>query len=72
MTKAPDLTPRTRAERAARDERLAQALRENLHRRKEQARAQAEHAAKPNNARDGLSDAPLSSKTNRHGGTAAD
>ena len=45
--RSPDLTPRKRAERAARDERLAQALRENLRRRKEQARAQAERAARP-------------------------
>jgi hypothetical protein len=75
MNKAPDLSPRKRAERAERalrDERLAQALRENLHRRKEQARAQAEHAVKSNNAGNDLSAAPLSSKTDRHGGPTAD
>lgn len=36
---APRLTLARRAERAARDKRLAAALRENLRRRKEQARA---------------------------------
>jgi hypothetical protein len=72
MSKTPDSSPRKRGDRVARDERLAQALRENLHRRKEQARAQAERAVKPNNASSGLSGAPLSSKTNRHGGSTAD
>jgi hypothetical protein len=72
MNKTPDISPRKRAERALRDERLAQALRENLHRRKEQARAQAERAGKPDTAGNGLSGAPLSSKTDRNGGTTAD
>jgi len=72
MSKMADLSPRKRAERVAREERLAQALRENLHRRKEQARAQAERAPHPADVRDGLSGAPLSGKTNRHGGTTAD
>ncbi len=44
MKDAPDLSPRKQAERAARDERLARALRDNLQRRKGQARAQAERA----------------------------
>jgi len=35
----PRLTPARRAEHASRDKRLAEALRENLRRRKEQARA---------------------------------
>jgi len=35
-----DRTPRKSGERAAREERLAKALRDNLRRRKEQARAQ--------------------------------
>jgi hypothetical protein len=35
----PDLTPRKNSERTAREERLAKALRDNLRRRKEQARA---------------------------------
>ena len=72
MNNSPDLSPRKRAERALRDERLAQALRENLRRRKEQARAQAERTAKPNNAANGLSGTPLSSKTDGDGGTTAD
>jgi hypothetical protein len=39
MPESPRLTPSRQAEHAARDKRLAEALRENLHRRKEQARA---------------------------------
>jgi hypothetical protein len=39
MPDSPQLTPARRAEQAARDKRLAAALRENLRRRKEQARA---------------------------------
>jgi hypothetical protein len=39
MRRDPDLAPRKSAARAARQERLAEALRENLRRRKEQARA---------------------------------
>jgi hypothetical protein len=38
----PHLTPARRAEQAARDKRLAAALRANLQRRKEQARARAD------------------------------
>jgi hypothetical protein len=72
MNESPHLSPRKREERAARDERLAQALRDNLRRRKEQARAQAERAARPADLCDGLSGAPLSSKTNGYGGTTAD
>jgi hypothetical protein len=66
------MSPRKHAERALREERLAQALRENLRRRKDQARAQAERAGKPDTARNGLSGAPLSSKTVGDGGTTAD
>jgi hypothetical protein len=40
MTEAPALTPAKRIEQSAREERLAKALRDNLRRRKEQARAQ--------------------------------
>jgi hypothetical protein len=72
MNESPYLSPRKRAERAARDKRLAQALRDNLRRRKERARAQAERAAQPADVVDSLSGAPLSSKTNCHGGTTAD
>lgn len=39
MPEDPRLTPARQAQRAARDKRLAEALRANLHRRKEQARA---------------------------------
>ncbi|HEX3863228.1 MAG TPA: hypothetical protein VHY35_16200 [Stellaceae bacterium] len=39
MTDGPHLTPSKRLEQAARAERLARALRDNLHRRKEQTRA---------------------------------
>jgi hypothetical protein len=72
MNEPEDLSPRKREERAARNERLAQALRDNLRRRKEQARVQAERASQPADIRDGLSDAPLSGKTDRHGGVTAD
>ena len=72
MNEPPSLSPRKQEERAARNERLAQALRDNLRRRKEQARVQAERAPHPADVRDGLSGAPLSGKTNRHGGTTAD
>ena len=40
MTDSLRLTPAKQSERATRDERLARALRDNLRRRKEQARAQ--------------------------------
>jgi hypothetical protein len=39
MSEPPRLSPSRRAEHAAREKRLAEALRENLHRRKEQLRA---------------------------------
>jgi hypothetical protein len=39
VSDTPRLTPARQAERAARDKRLAEALRANLRRRKEQARA---------------------------------
>jgi len=41
----PRLTPARRAEHHAREKRLAAALRENFHRRKEQARARDDEAA---------------------------
>ena len=43
----PHLTPARRAEQAARDKRLAEALRANIQRRKEQARAREDNAAEP-------------------------
>jgi hypothetical protein len=45
MTDSPNLTRGKRIELAAREERLAQALRANLHRRKQQARAKGARAA---------------------------
>ena len=45
MTDSPNLTRAKRVEHAAREERLAQALRDNLHRRKQQARAKEALAA---------------------------
>jgi hypothetical protein len=42
MKDLPDLTPVKRVERAAQEERLAKALRDNLRRRKEQRRARDE------------------------------
>ncbi len=47
MTTPPRLTPARRNEQAARDERLARALRDNLRRRKEQSRARATDASQP-------------------------
>jgi hypothetical protein len=47
MTDTPRLTPPRQAERAARDKRLAEALRANLRRRKEQARARKDEAPTP-------------------------
>jgi len=44
MRDTPHLTPARQAEQAARDKRLAAALRENLRRRKEQARAKEDTA----------------------------
>jgi hypothetical protein len=72
MQGSPKLSPRKAAARAARDERLARALRDNLRRRKEQARAQ---AAPPDTAADPgsiLSAAPVSRKSKPGGGTAAE
>jgi hypothetical protein len=47
MTDSPRLTRRNQVEHAARDERLARALRENLRRRKEQAHAREPAAGDP-------------------------
>ena len=53
MSDTPRLTPARRAEHAARDKRLAEALRENLRRRKEQARGR-ETETVPESNRDDL------------------
>jgi len=47
MDDSPRLTRAKRDEHAERDKRLAHALRENLHRRKQQARSKAQPAAEP-------------------------
>lgn len=76
MSNSADLAKRKREERLARDERLAAALRDNLRRRKDQARARDARAAVigTSNASGacGLSGDPLSTTSNRHGGTTAD
>ncbi len=76
MSKGPDPSAKKRAERAARDQRLSVALRDNLRRRKDQmrardARATAGDVSSTNDA-GGLSGGPDSTKSNRHGGTTAD
>jgi hypothetical protein len=72
MRSSPVLTPRKAAERAARDERLSRALRDNLRRRKDQARLQAAASRGDADASAALSGKQLSGKSNRHGGSAAD
>ena len=47
MIDSPRLTRAKRDEHAERDKRLARALRENLHRRKQQARSKAQRVAEP-------------------------
>jgi hypothetical protein len=47
MSGSPRLTPMRQAERAARDKRLAEALRANLRRRKDQTRAREDEASAP-------------------------
>ena len=58
MADAPRLTRVKRTEHAARDERLARALRENLRRRKEQARAREPRAADPPGKAEGGDEPP--------------
>jgi hypothetical protein len=69
VSRRPNPTDAKKAERAARERRLAEALRANLRRRKEQGRAR---AAPADPASAGLSGAPLSSKSKPHGGNTAD
>jgi hypothetical protein len=53
MSEGPRITPVQQAERAARDKRLAEALRANLRRRKEQARAREDApASEPGDAKE--------------------
>jgi hypothetical protein len=72
MKQYPDRSTRKEAQRTAREERLAQALRVNLRRRKEQARAQAITAGGSPGPATALSDQPLSSKSTDDGGTIGD
>jgi hypothetical protein len=72
MRERPKLTPEKEAERAAQNARLAAALRENLRRRKEQARAQTEGRARRDNVPGGLSGTALSSKSGFVGEDIAD
>jgi hypothetical protein len=72
MREGPNLTGGKRADRAARDARLAAALRDNLRRRKEQARAQAASREARGGAEAGLSGAALSGKSRYRGEDIAD
>jgi hypothetical protein len=74
MKQYPDRSTRKEAQRTAREERLAQALRANLRRRKEQAQAQAQAITAGGNpgCATTLSNRPLSSKSTDDGGTIAD
>jgi hypothetical protein len=72
MRNGPVLNPRKEAERAARDERLGRALRDNLRRRKDQARVQAGGTRGDADTSTTLSGERLSSKSSGHGGPAAD
>jgi hypothetical protein len=58
MSKSPHITPKKSVEQAARETRLAKALRENLVRRKEQQRAQDSHAVAQSKETDPQRDPP--------------
>jgi hypothetical protein len=72
MREGPKLSGRKQREHAAREARLAAALRENLRRRKEQLRAQTAGRKAPSAAPDSLSSAPLSGKSEGCGEDIAD
>jgi hypothetical protein len=72
MSDGPVITDKRRADRAEREARLAQALRDNLRRRKEQQRARDQGDEKAAADRAGLSPGPPFSKSTRHGGKSAD
>jgi hypothetical protein len=69
MSKGPTLTPRKEAERAAAEARLAAALRDNLRRRKEQARGQDRRPEAPRETPAGLSPGVIYSKNGPGGRT---
>jgi hypothetical protein len=58
MRNVPDLTPAKQNERAAQEERLAKALRDNLRRRKQQRRGQDEIKARQSQQPDPESEPP--------------
>jgi len=72
MREGPKLTASRKADRAGRDARLAAALRDNLRRRKEQARAQAASREARDGAAAGLSGTALSGKSRYRGEDIAD
>jgi hypothetical protein len=72
VREGPNLTAGKRADRAARDARLAAALRDNLRRRKEQARAQTASPEVEGGVPAGLSGSTLSSKSRRSSEDIAD
>jgi hypothetical protein len=72
MKRSPNPSAGKAASRAQQQQRLAQALRENLRRRKLQARAQADIAGEPDRPAPALSGGPVSTTNDRRGGTTAD
>ena len=72
MREGPRLSGRKQAARAAQEARLAAALRDNLRRRKEQARAQTARREAASGEAPGLSGTPLSSKSQGDGKDTAD
>jgi hypothetical protein len=69
MPDSPRLTREKDAERAARETRLAEALRDNLRRRKEQARARAADRDMPDSLADSPVDAPAGPRDKLRGNT---
>jgi hypothetical protein len=72
VSDGPVVTDQKRADRAEREARLAQALRDNLRRRKEQQRVRDKSREAAGEDRAGLSPDPRFSKSTRHGGRSAD
>jgi hypothetical protein len=72
MKSPPNLVSGKAALRAQQQQRLAEALRENLRRRKQQARAQADSIGEPDRPGPGLSGGTVSTTNDRRGGTTAD
>jgi hypothetical protein len=72
MKRTPDSSAGKVAARAERDERLARALRENLHRRKAQTRAQRDRAEGGGAVSPTLSESPVSGTNRCRDSTTAD